>query len=65
MLVLPIAQPMPAMRQPQIQPQLVEGGIGLSQTLLPGGATLTLGVEQSFLEVQGGIQQPLRQGAPI
>ena len=53
------------MRQAQVQPQFVEGGVGFPQVLLPGCAALALGIEQRLLKIQRGIHQPLHDGAPI
>jgi hypothetical protein len=46
MPVLAIIEPVPVVRQAQIQPQFVERGIGFAQMLLPGGAALALSIIQ-------------------
>ena len=65
MLVLPVIEPVPAVRQPQIEPQLVQVAIGGAQSFLPRRAALVGSVEQRFLKIQCGVHQALRHGGTV
>jgi len=57
-LVLAWLQPLPAGRETQVEPDLVQSSIGLAE---PGQTRLSpavVGLNDEFLEVQGGIQKP-------
>ena len=59
-LVLAAAQPFPVLSQAQVEPQLVEVGIGGFQVSEPCRAVARIRLEQRLLEVQGGTGQSLR-----
>ncbi len=59
MPVLAVVQPLPAVRQTQVQPQRIKRRIGFPQVSLPGRAALALSGEERLLEIQRGIHQTL------
>jgi hypothetical protein len=63
--ILPVVQPLPAVREPQVEPQLIERGVCGPQVTLPGRTALDLGLEQCLLEVECGVHQALYHCSPV
>jgi hypothetical protein len=65
MLILPVTQPLPVVGQAQVEPQLVQGGIRRSQMALTSGATLTVGLVEALMKIEGGVHHSLRQRVAV
>jgi len=59
MPVLPVAEPLPAVGQAQVEPHPIQGTVRCAQVTLPGRAALNLGVEQGLLEIERRIHEAL------
>ena len=64
-LVLAVVQPVPVMREPQVQADTVECGIHAMQPLQAGATAPGLGLEQALLDVQRGIEQAFGHRVPV
>jgi len=65
MPVLPIVDPAPGMRQPQIESQFVETGVGGPQVLLAGCPSLAERVKERLLKVERRVHQSLGHGLAV
>lgn len=65
MPILPIVQPMPVVRQPQVQAQLVEVRIRRAEMLVARAAVLADRIKKRLLKIQRSVDQALRHGATI
>ena len=60
--VLAIVEPMPAVREPQIEAQPVEGRIGVLKGRLTARSARALRCEYGFLAIEGGIHEAQGHG---
>ena len=65
MRVLPVAEPAPAVGEPQIDAQAAERGIGVAQCSRPGAALPRLRLDQRLLQVERGIHHALGDRRPV
>ena len=61
-LVLAGVEPAPVIGQAEVQPQMVQRCVGLAKRVQARRAALVLRLEQRFLQIEGGIDQALRDG---
>ncbi len=62
--VLSVRKPAPTVRQPEIEAQFVQCGIGLCQPVSPCRSSAGLGVKNLLGKVQGGTKKPGCNGCP-
>ena len=64
MTVLAAGQPLPLVRQPQVDAETVERGVGAAEVAEAGGSGLTLRLVERIVRVQGGVHQALHCRMP-